>query len=326
MHDVIYSAGYFVLELDGTLSGVLKEFEGGGVNAAVIEDLTAPGPYVKKHIGRPNYEDLVLELGFSMSRELYDWIEASWARKDVRKSGAIALCDPNMDARTRHVFKDAVIAETTLPACDASSSDPAYLTLRLAPEYAHAEKASGRVALFQSGRQKTWLRSNFRLQVDGLDCAWVSKVSPITVKQRVVADPIGELREYVREPGRLDFSHIRVTLPEAHAESWVEWHNDFLIRGNCSQGREKSGTLEFLGANLQDPLLRVQLSNLGVYRLGYERDAAGPQVRRVVVDLYCERMEIECAKSLGAAASESPGVATLDVGARAAVTWPPQRV
>jgi hypothetical protein len=142
--------------------------------------------------------------------------------------------------------------------------------------------------------QKTWLPSNFRLAIDGLDCARVARVEPLSVRQHVLSDPIGELREYVRETGRVDFSDLRVTLSGAAAQSWTEWHNDFLIHGNCGQDRERAGTLEYLAPNLHDVLMRVHFSNLGIFRLAQESPhPLGSPTPRTVVDLYCERMQIE---------------------------------
>jgi hypothetical protein len=326
MPERIHSTGYYVLELDGVTSGLLKDFEGGAVSAQVVEERTAPGPYVKKHIGRPVYEDLVLEFGFSMSRTLYDWIESSWERKDERKNGAIILCDSNMEARSRRVFREAVIADTTLPACNASSNDPSYVTLRLAPEYTRTEKASGKVNVALGPNQKTWLPSNFRLAIDGLDCTHVSRIEPVSVKQRVVPDPIGELREYVREPGRVDFSNLRITMSESHAQSWIDWHQDFLIHGNCGQDRERSGALEYLAPNLHDVLMRVQLSNLGIFRLAHEAaHHDGTHMRRVVVDLYCERMELEYGSTVGVAVAEPSIARALDVTPRTSAPQPPHR-
>jgi hypothetical protein len=327
MPDRIYTTGYYVLELDGVISGLLKDFEGGAVSAEVIEELTAPGPFVKKHIGRPNYEDLVLEFGFSMNRALYDWIESSWERKNERKNGAIVLCDADMEAQSRRVFREAVIAETTLPPCDANSKDPSYVRVRLAPEYTRTEPASGKVNVVLGAKQKAWLPSNFRLSIDGLDCSRVSSIAPLTVKQRVVPDPIGELREYVREPGRVDFSNLRITMSETHAQSWIDWHQDFLINGNCGQEKEKSGTLEYLAPNLQDVLMKVQLGNLGIFRLAYESEHPdGAHIRRVVVDLYCERMELEYGNTVGVAVSQPAAAQILNVSPRTVAPRLPRRI
>ena len=154
----------------------------------------------------------------------------------------------------------------------------------------------------------------------------VSRIDPVSVKQRVVPDPIGELREYVREPGRVDFSNLRITMSESHAQSWIDWHLDFLIHGNCGQDRERSGTLEYLAPNLHDVLMRVQLSNLGIFRLAHEAaHHDGAHMRRVVVDLYCERMELEYGSTVGVAVAEPSIARALDVTPRTSAPQPPHR-
>jgi hypothetical protein len=324
--DFIQSTGHCVLELEGHTAGLLKEFHGGVVSAPVIEDGGAPGPFVKKRIGRPVYEDLVLELGLPMSRALYDWIQGSWERRAERRSGAIVLCDENMEARSRLVFREAMLTEATLPPCDTASNDPGYLTLRLASQHLHTERAIGHVNLVVGTRSKAWIPSNFRLSVDGLDCSRISRISPLSVKQRAHPDPTGNVRESVHGSGRVDFSNLRVSLPEPNAEGWIEWHHDFVVRGNSGPERERNGTLEFLAPNLQDVLIKVQLSNLGIFRLAHESVRLDAHLRRVVVDLYCERMEIEFGRGGGVVASDPVAAAPAFHVDTRPVTWPPPRI
>ena len=79
------------------------------------------------------------------------------------------------------------------------------------------------------------------------------------------------------------------------AQTWLEWHEDFVIRGNNDEKREKKGSLTFLGPSRQKPLARVNLYNLGVFSLASDRpELNADQVRRMIAELYCERMEFLC--------------------------------
>ncbi len=39
----------------------------------------------------------------------------------------------------------------------------------------------------------------------------------------------------------MEFPNLTVTLPESHAKEWIDWHEDFVIKGNSSQDKELSG-------------------------------------------------------------------------------------
>ena len=96
---------------------------------------------------------------------------------------------------------------------------------------------------FSKGVQKKWLASNFRIEMGSLPYNYVSRIEPFTVKQSVQSDPIGDSRDYQIEPTSVEFPTLTVTLAESHAKEWIDWHEDFVIKGNGSQDKELSGAL-----------------------------------------------------------------------------------
>ncbi len=119
-----YVSGHFALELDGILIGLLKKMEGGDITAEVVE-IPGPGgsPISKKHIGNIKYEDFTLQCGFSMSKAIYDWINATWSGKAERGR--------TVHRRRRRLqgeggaieFETRWSRRSKIPACDASSKD-----------------------------------------------------------------------------------------------------------------------------------------------------------------------------------------------------------
>jgi len=176
---------------------------------------------------------------------------------------------------------------------DGSSKEPAYLSVKFSPEYMRYKKASGKLSgSLGKGAQKKWLPANFRLEIDGLDCTKVNKVDSFSVKQSVQTDQIGDARDYLREPGKLEFPNLRITLAGSGAQTWVDWHDDFVIKGNCGDAQEKSGSLTFLAPDLKHELARVEFNHLGIFRLAPEKPEPQPDnISRLVAELYCERME-----------------------------------
>jgi hypothetical protein len=283
----------YVFKLDGVQCGFVKSVRGGDAVAEVIEERAGPSTYVKKHIGPPKYEDVALGIDFSLARSVYDWIAASWAMNYQRKDGSIVEADHTFTAKAERQFFDALLTEVTFPALDAASKEPGHLTIKLAPEYTKTAKASGKVTVPAAQKQKAWIVSNFRLDLDGLDGTKVSSIDSFTVKQAVAADDIGDARDTLKEPTKIEFPNLAVTLAEAGAATWEAWFDDFVLKGNNEDSKEKSGAIVFLAPDRKAELARVNLFNVGIFALRRKEQSANTDaVRRVTAGLYCERMEL----------------------------------
>lgn len=290
--DRTFVSGNFVLFLDNGNCGFVKSVAGGDISAEVINEPAGPDYTVKKHIGQPKYEEFNIDIGFSMSKAIYDWIAASWSGNYTRKNGTLTACDYQFKPTSTREFANALITETTIPACDGNSKEPAYLTVKFAPEYTKkVAPVTSNIPSAYKIEQKMWLPANFVLQIDGLDCRGVTKIDSFTVKQTAVTDDIGDARDYMKEPGKLEFPNLRITLTERTAAAWEKWHEDFVIKGNNDEGFEKNGCLIFLSPNRQTELARIELKNLGIFKFAQMKtEANADQVRRVVAELYCEKM------------------------------------
>lgn len=299
-----YMAGRVALELDGLSAGLLLSSDGGYAMADVVEEKLAADSVVHKHLGSVRYADIELQVG-EVDQSLYEWIRATLERKFTRKDGAVISLDYDFKEQSRVEFKHTLVGEVRFPALDAASRDAARLTVKLAPEQTERKQGSGgRVSASTPAKgqhQKRWLPSNFRLQIDGLDCSKVSKIEPLVVKTAVVESAVGELRDYEKEPAHLEYSDLVVTLPESHAASFFAWHEDFVIKGHSDQNYEKNGKLEYLSADLKDVLFTLSFENLGIYKLAPEKtEASAESIRRVTAAMYCESIK------LGAPAASSP--------------------
>jgi hypothetical protein len=240
-----------------------------------------------------------------MNKAVYEWIQDSWSMKHTRHGGSIVSMDYNLDAKSERQFTEALLTETTIPACDGSSKEPSYITITFAPELIRtADPKAVDTKSISKNDQKIWIPSNFKLAIDGLDCTKVSKIDSFTVKQMAVSDDIGDARDYQKEPGKLEFPNLRITISEVSAKSWIDWHNDFVIQGNNDESKEKNGTLTFLAPNLKDGLATITFYNLGIFNITSDKsEANSDQIKRITVELYCERMEFR----LGGGITSKPG-------------------
>ncbi|HET9674690.1 MAG TPA: phage tail protein [Gaiellaceae bacterium] len=282
--------GRFALELDGAAAGFVKSVEGGDISADVVAEPVGQQPFAKKHIGNVKYEEFTLGMELGMSADVYEWIAGSWAGTSTRRNGAIVEADANLEVKMRREFRDALVTETTVPALDASAKSPAELTVRVAPDSITRTKGSGKLAR-AAAKQKQWLVANFRLELGDLDAKTVSKIDAFTVKQTVAADGLGARRDHRREPGTIEFPNLRVTLAESGAQTWNDWFDDFVVKGNNGDDREKNGSIVFLDPSLKQELGRVDLKNVGIFALR-RPSPAGDRVARVTAELYVESMEL----------------------------------
>jgi hypothetical protein len=288
-----FATSRFLLELDGAACGFLRSVEGGALTADVVEEPLGTDTFVKKHLGAPRVEPLELELDLSLAPAVYGAVAAAWKGKPARRSVAIVDTNVNLVAVRRREFLDVLVAETTFPGLDAASKDAAFLTVDLHAETTSTKKGSGKAVSAPAAKAKTWLRCNFRLEIGGLDCTRVSKVDSFTVRSAPPPAAAGETRARVVRAGPIDFPNLRVTLAETSAQSWLDWQQSFVVEGKNADAEEKSGKLVLLAANLKDVLGEVHFSNLGLFRLAQAKQGPADAVKRVVADLYCERMELK---------------------------------
>jgi hypothetical protein len=288
-----YVTGYFALKLDDINCGLIQKFEGGEIEGEVVEEERGADGLVKKHLGNVKYNEFSVQMGLTMGEPVRKWIESSLQMNFLRKSGELQAADFKRDIRRVHEFKDALITEIGFPACDAGAKDPAYMTLKFAPEITRNKKGSGKVENPVDVKQKQWLPANFRFSIDGLEkaCAKVSKVDALTIKQTVVKDDIGQERDYPREPGKIDFPNLKITLAEADADPFYQWHEDFVVKGRNTDGQERGGSLQFLDAGLKKPLLTLTFSHIGIFKgTAGASENNSDKIRRVTFEFYLENM------------------------------------
>jgi phage tail-like protein len=282
----------FMLTLDGVACGFLASSVGGDISADVIEERADGSPFAHKHIGRPKYEDLTLQLGFGMASPVYDWIAATWSAGFARKNGSVTAVDASMNAFSEQQFARALLTKTTIPALDAASKDAGRLTITLSPESTTTAAGAGKAPTVGIAQHKPFLLSRFRLELDGLDCSHVTKIDSFTVEVKVSSDAVGGLREVGTEPTGIAFPDLRVTMAEgAAAATWQSWFTDFVLDGKNEEAQEKNGSIVFLAPDLQGELARATLHNVGISALRRVPFGANDSVRRLAADLYCERME-----------------------------------
>jgi phage tail-like protein len=300
-----YTTARYLLELDGTVAGSLNSTSGGYATSDVVEEKVGSDLVLHKHLAGVKYEDITIECGAGMSKAFYNWLAGVFEQKHLRKDGALVTTDYNFKEASRLNFFQSLVTEIGFPALDAASKDAAKFTLKFAPEYTRSAKGSGTSSFRVDGqKQKHWLPANFRLTIDGVDCTRVNKIEPLVVKQKVVDQAVGELRQAEKVPALLEIPDLVVTVAESHADDFVAWHHDFVVQGNNGPSYEKNGTLEFLASDMNTVLFMIGFSGLGIYKLVPEPVRAGSEnIRRLIASMYCEQMTFKASTSFDGAQS-----------------------
>jgi hypothetical protein len=282
--------GHFALRLANDDVTFLGGADGGGIYADVLSQVSGSEHFARKHLAPPRYEDFSVQVGASMSNGLFEWIAGSWAAQPPKKDGAILALNFNLNVLTERAFVGALIAETTFPTLDASSTDTSSLTVRFTPQSIALKKGAGKAAPGKA-KQRVWGTSNFRLDIDGLDCTHVSRIDSFTVKRKLTTVHSGSGATSL-SAGIVTFPNLKITLSASTATSWYEWHDDFVVHGHNDDGHERHGVLRFLSPNAKLELGRLDLHHLGIIRLTPHQTDGSQQIARVTAELYCEQMEL----------------------------------
>jgi len=297
-----YSAGKFMLELEGQAAGYIHSVEGGEPFASVVAEAADAKGVVRKSPGPLAYEPIRLSFGSGMGVTVYQWMADMLTGSQTAKNGAIVFLNYNGSEQSRLEFAKGLITEITFPALDAASKDQARFVLTLRPATTNVSKASAgaKGPSASTKKQKNWSGANFRLKLDGLSTSNVIKIDAITVTQAVT----GELDSVILQP--VDIPNVVFAVREVDAKEVSDWFDDFIIKGNSS--KERNGTLEFLETNLKDTLFALTLSNVGIIRIHRERSEQGAEViARVRVTSYCEAMTFNSTDDAVTAAAATTG-------------------
>ena len=272
-----YAAGHYGLELDGVFAGLVTGFSGGNVTADVIKEQAGQDLVQHKRPGAPRVEPITIEAGPPMAKSLYDWIKSSVEprAKFPKKNGAIIEFDSTMKEMGRRNFSNAHLTGVEFPGCDAASKEQASLTVTFSAETVRLSAPKGAATPPQPRKNAPWLRSNFRLRIQGLEAATArtSKIEAIEIK--------------VIQPAAIEVPNLVITVSDASVGPFYNWLDEFVVKGNSAQDRERTGVLEYLSPNMASVLLAVNLFNLGILKVSPE-PAGADAVRRSRVEMYCE--------------------------------------
>ena len=299
-----YSAAHFVLELDHTeIAGFFRSVEGGGVKAEVLTYNMGSNPEGWRQLGKPRYDDIKIQVGMSMSETFYDWIEAFFAGKIVRKDGAILAGDFHYKERARREMFDVLISEVAIPKFDAADRSPCYMGVTLVPERVQFAAPTMRDLSPQvsATSQKLWTPNHFEFVISGFQEATrrTTKIEGFSIKQQILEYRSGNQLNAVRVPGRITFPNLTFYIPEADAKPLVDHFTKRVIRGAPPAPTRLDGAITATDAD-RSPLCTVSLFGIDISGIGPDKsDSTSQEIKQVRVDITVEKMSFQYAQGMG---------------------------
>jgi len=294
-----YAAAHFGLQLDGSEDvGLVKSIEGGGVKTDLIKYQNGGEHPTFLRMGRPKYEDIKLQVGMSMSKGLYDWMESFFRGVPLRKTGSIIAADFNMRARARRNFDQAMITDLTFPKLDGSDKGACYMSVTIAPETIAYEPGDGQTLKFdyRSKPQKLWAACNFDFTIDKYPdaCRRVTKVDSFTIKQKPIDYADGATRAGIKLPGRIEYPNLTFYVPESDAQPFIDHHKTYTMGGAQQADARLSGAINVYPHKGGTPIFTVKFSGGEIFGLTHDKsDASSEDIKQVKIEVGIEGMEFE---------------------------------
>jgi hypothetical protein len=299
-----FSAGHFELQIDGhKTSTYLKSVDGGGAKANAIDDPVGADSGRIKHISTVEVEPMSIEFGLSGASQMLEWIQGSWNRKFGRRSGQISHADFNLNQTFEHWFYDALIMETTFPTLDGAAKESGYLKCKIQPEQVvmRTTPSGPPLASNYSLKQKMWNPSSFRFTLDQLDdMQYANKIESFTIKQGVKKMFTGADRFPQIEPTGIQFPNISGTISLGYADKLLQWHHDYIVKGQKDPKAQMSGAIEFLTPDRAKTIFRINLYQVGLVSAAVQQATANvDSIKRVKFEMFVGSMKLDDSDAAG---------------------------
>jgi len=120
-------------------------------------------------------------------------------------------------------------------------------------------------------KQKMWLTSNFRFQLEKFSAATnCIKVEAFSVKQNVIDNPVGSEKYARKEVGRLELPQLVVTFPESDMDKWMSWWQESVGDGN-RKNKTTTGVLTYYANDMRTELMHLELDGVSLVAIEVEK-------------------------------------------------------
>ncbi len=258
----------YVLVLDGKPVGEVEPVSGVGPSSS-------PEP------------TLSFMAGLDLARPFYEWVDANFDGPQ-RRDGQVVGVDAAGRGLESTEFQQAFIDSIEFPALDAGDGAPAYMTVTVKAAVKNFQKKKSlNVDGVAGPKTKTWLCSNFRLELGDLPVERVAKIESFNWKQKVIKDEVDS-----RET-----PDLKLHISGADASSWERWHRAFyIIDRSRPKGTEPDpapgARLVFLGPDGNEELGRLELRDITFSSLEIRNPRSSADTREVSIEIVGPRLSL----------------------------------
>jgi len=228
------------------------------IRSPAPQDLQAPDTDLMDGYDRP----LTVDLQMPMSTAFQQWIQASFAAKNVPVRKDLLVASTAKQKNLLYCqFKDALITEFTIPAMDSSSKNKDCFTIKFGAKRITKELNTNKKIADLAGAgfsRKRWSKAGFRLHLGDLPCEGVSKISELHVKLTNIA--YKRNAPPVKWSGPLEVTNLKVTFSASDREAWEKAY----MAGHVN---DLSGVIEFLDPSADRILGTVKLHDVEIASL-----------------------------------------------------------
>ncbi len=163
-------------------------------------------------------------------------------------------------------FTSGLITEVKFPALDGASKEPAYITVKMSAELQPATGGGTPIRLSRSsappdsGKQKSWLPSNFRLKIDGLNASRVKHFPTVTLKPEAA-------RGTQRRGGETVLGDMVMPEADFKAANWVKWTGPEFDASKNEFRPARTGRLFFMDDSDGKEALTLRFRVVGLGRI-----------------------------------------------------------
>lgn len=288
--------GTVMFAIEGKYEGRVLSMSGGNLIGTISEvRLPDSGSTIKKSIQNVAIEALEIEMALDNNVETFNWLNESINGRPSQKTVTIFTCDLNFNIIQSKEYLKVIPAGFSMSNPDVDSKINGKIVLSFNAEQAREGARSGKCPQATLTKPKTWFPSNFRLDIPGLDTVQVRTVSGLEIAFKNL-QTTGNGRNTTSENVSVKYGNLMISLSAtlARTKSWEDWYNTFLVQGRRSDQEEKSGTLVLLSPDMKNELLRINLSNLGLFK--FENNfVAGPTapISNIEAGVYVEKIDFD---------------------------------
>jgi len=276
-----YSAARFAVDIEGQRQ-LVHSIEGGSAVGIVVANGT------DKRINGVRYEDIIFTMQpTALPKPVVDAING----KGTTLNGGIDYLDFDFKGQRRVAFQNATVSAIRLPALDGSSKDVALVEVALAPQQTREDTPGGDLkSVGSAAKQKSAMRSAFRVILPGLPAERVATVSAIEVRaKRSEGAGVGTERAPSKAP-ELEIPNIKLTMSAVDVKPWQQWLDKTLSETGSSQ--EKTMRVELLDPSMKNAMASVDLSGVGIVAIRTPKTEANSEaIQRVEIELFAEQLK-----------------------------------